>query len=481
MKAMCTLTLFKVTLGIRHLIQSSWPGRMRLAARFCSLWLLCLLSGTLASPDICNMKPKNLPLQPMCVHRSPDPPADVLEADKTPEKIPEGTNPRVWELSKANSHFALKLYKHVAKTKSTEHNIFMSPLSISTAFAMTKLGACNSTLEQLMDVFEFNTIKEKTSDQVHYYFAKLNCRLYRRKDQSIELVSANRLFGEKSFAFNETYQNISELVYGAKLMSLNFKENPELSRKIINEWISNKTENKIQDTLPDDALDSNTLLVLVNTIYFKGQWMSKFNKDHVFRTDFFLGASNTCPVSMMYQETEFRYGKFSTDNVQVLELPYKGGEMALVLILPFRKTLLSEVENNLQLKKLTGWLDSLRTVTVSVQIPRFRIEDNFSLKEKLEALGLKDLFDPSLASLPGIGTERGNNLYVSEAFHKAFLEVNEEGSEAAASTVVVAHGRSINLNREDFIADRPFLLLIRAISTNTFIFTGRVSHPCDST
>ncbi|KPP73418.1 hypothetical protein Z043_107502 [Scleropages formosus] len=450
---------------------------MRLAACLCFLWLPCLLSVTLAAVDVCYTKPKSLHLEPMCVHRSPILHSDVLEADKTPENIPEGTNPRVWELSKANSRFALRFYKHMAKTRSPETNIFMSPLSISTAFAMTKLGACNNTLEQLMDVFEFNTIKEKTSDQVHYFFAKLNCRLYRRKDQSIELVSANRLFGEKSFVFNETFQNISEVVYGAKLMPLNFKEKPELSRQIINEWISNKTKNKIQETLPENAIDSSAVLVLVNTIYFKGQWSSKFNKEHVFKDDFSLGASKTCPVSMMYQENEFRYGKFKADNVQVLELPYKGEEMSMVLILPFRKTPLSEIENNLQLKKLTGWLDSLRPTTVSIQIPRFHIEDKFSLKEKLEALGLKDLFDPSQANLP----EEGNNLYISEAYHKAFLEVNEEGSEAAAATAVVAYGRSINFSREEFIADRPFLLLIRAISTNTFIFTGRVSDPCDST
>ncbi|XP_041695790.1 antithrombin-III [Coregonus clupeaformis] len=439
--------------------------------------LLALLSTSQAFNDFCHAKPKDVPLEPRCVYRSPE--DEALTADAKPEKVPENTNPRVWELSKANSRFALSLFKQLAKGKPSEANIFMSPISISTAFAMTKLGACNNTLKQIMNVFEFDTIKEKTSDQVHFFFAKLNCRLYRKKDKTTELISANRLFGEKSLAFSETYQNISELVYGAKLMPLNFKEKPELSRVTINDWIANKTENRIQNTLPEGLLNSNTVLVLVNTIYFKGQWKSKFDKENGFKADFYVSKSKTCPVSMMYQETKFRYGRFTEDKVQVLELPYRGEDITMVLILPLKDTPLSEVEENLGLKKLTGWLDNMRETTVSVQLPRFRIEDGFSLKEKLQAMGLEDLFSPMDASLPGILEDEANNLYISDAFHKAFLEVNEEGSKVVAATAVVAVGRSINLNKEVFVANRPFLLFIRESTINTMVFTGRVADPCD--
>ncbi|KAL1023186.1 hypothetical protein UPYG_G00037440 [Umbra pygmaea] len=444
------------------------------------LWILGLLLPLLlisqASKDICNAKPKDMPLEPRCVYRSPE--EDASTADTELEKVPEHTNPRVWELSKANSLFALALFKQLAKDKPNEANIFMSPISISTAFAMTKLGACNNTLKQIMNVFQFDTIKEKTSDQVHFFFAKLNCRLYRKKDKTTELISANRLFGEKSLSFSESYQNISELVYGAKLMPLNFKEKPELSRVAINDWIANKTENRIQNTLPEGSLDSNTVLVLVNTIYFKGQWKNKFDKKDIFKADFHVSKSKTCPVSMMYQETKFRYGRFTEDKVQLLELPYLGDDITMVLILPLKDTPLSEVEENLDMKKLIGWLHNLKETTVSVQLPRFRIEDSFSLKEKLQAMGLQDLFSPMDASLPGILEDDANALYISEAYHKAFLEVNEEGSEAAAVTAVVAVGRSINFNREVFVANRPFLLLIRESSINTLVFTGRVADPC---
>nr|CAZ73991.1 antithrombin [Plecoglossus altivelis] len=439
--------------------------------------LLSILSSSCSAHDICSAKPRDLPLEPKCIYRSPD---VEPTGDSDPEKVPEATNPRVWELSKANSLFALSLFKQLAHSKPQDANIFLSPISISTAFAMTKLGACNDTLKQIMNVFKFDTIKEKTSDQVHFFFAKLNCRLYRKKDKSTELISANRLFGNKFLEFNETYQNISELVYGAKLMPLNFKEKPELSRKIINEWISNKTENRIQDTLPEGVLNSNTVLVLVNTIYFKGQWKNKFDKENVFKSDFYVSKSKTCPVSMMYQETKFRYGRFIEDQVQLLELPYFGGDITMVLILPLKEKPLSEVEENLNLKKLMGWLQAMKETTVSVQVPRFKIEDSFSLKEKLQAMGLHDLFNSEKASLPGLLEDDRSPLYISDAFHKAFLEVNEEGSEAAAATAVVAIGRSINFNRELFVANRPFMLLIRESTINTMVFTGRVADPCDN-
>ncbi|MGH0143196.1 UNVERIFIED_CONTAM: hypothetical protein FKN15_035441 [Acipenser sinensis] len=168
--------------------------------RLLAILALCLC-GTLAVEDICTAKPQDLPLPPMCIYRSPE-----LNQSKTDEgeleQAPHATNPRVWELSKANSRFALSFYKSLAASKANKSNIFMSPISISTAFAMTKLGACDKTLEEIMCVFQFDTIKEKTSDQVHFFFAKLNCRLYKKANKSSELISANRLFGDKSLNFN---------------------------------------------------------------------------------------------------------------------------------------------------------------------------------------------------------------------------------------------------------------------------------------
>ncbi|XP_006867120.1 PREDICTED: antithrombin-III [Chrysochloris asiatica] len=425
--------------------------------------------------DICTAKPRDIPVNPMCIYRSPE--KKAAEEEVSEQKIPEATNRRVWELSKANSRFATAFYQHLADSKNENDNIFLSPLSISTAFAMTKLGACDNTLKQLMEVFKFDTISEKTSDQIHFFFAKLNCRLYRKANKSSELVSANRLFGDKSLTFNETYQDISEMVYGAKLQPLDFKENAEQSRVTINNWVANKTEGRITDVIPPDTINELTVLVLVNTIYFKGLWKSKFSPENTRNEPFHKANEESCSVSMMYQEGKFRYRRVA-GGTQVLELPFKGDDITMVLILPKDGKSLAKVEQELTQEVQQEWLDELEETMLAVYMPRFRIEDSFSVKERMQDMGLVDLFTPEKAKLPGIVAEGREDLFVSDAFHKAFLEVNEEGSEAAASTAIMIAGRSLNLNRVIFKANRPFLVLIREVALNTIIFMGRVANPC---
>ncbi|XP_042319170.1 antithrombin-III [Sceloporus undulatus] len=447
------------------------------------LFLICVWSPVATQhrlvEDICTAKPKDIPVNPICIYRDPEKKSqEGPGSGPDPETIPTFTNPRVWELSKANSRFAAIFYKNLTSSKNANENIFMSPISISTAFAMTKLGACGNTLQQLMTVFKFDTISAKTSDQIHFFFAKLNCRLYKKINKSSELISANRLFGEKSLVFNETYQNISEVVYGAKLWPLNFKEKPDLSRAFINNWVANKTEKHIMEVIPEGGIDTTTVLVLINTIYFKGHWKSKFPIENTKAELFFKTPSDSCQVPTMYQEASFRYASIPGSQVQVLELPYKGDDITMVLILPFMHTRLAQVEQELTSDILEGWLNSLKEVSLSVHLPRFQIEDSFSLKEKLQQMGLKDLFDPEHASLPGIITGSQMNFYVSEAFHKASLEVNEEGSEAAAATAVMITGRSFPLNKLVFNANRPFMVLIREVAINSILFMGRVADPC---
>ncbi|XP_044771884.1 antithrombin-III isoform X1 [Neomonachus schauinslandi] len=473
--------------------------------------------------DICTAKPRDIPVNPMCIYRSAE--KKAVEDEGEEQKIPEATNRRVWELSRANTRFATAFYQHLADSKNDNDNIFLSPLSISTAFAMTKLGACDNTLKQLMEVFKFDTISEKTSDQVHFFFAKLNCRLYRKANKSSELVSANRLFGDKSLTFNETYQDISEVVYGAKLQPLDFKENAEQSRMFINKWVSNKTEGRITDVVPQDAINELTVLVLVNTIYFKvlkmalerprglplvlqltsfsyggfwssrcdsptcclppptpanpqGLWKSKFSLENTRKELFYKADGESCLASMMYQEGKFRYRRVA-EGTQVLELPFKGDDITMVLILPKPEKSLAKVEQELTPEMLQEWLDEMAETLLVVHMPRFRIEDSFSVKEQLQDMGLVDLFNPEKSRLPGIIAEGRSDLYVSQAFHKAFLEVNEEGSEAAASTVVSIAGRSLNSSRVTFKANRPFLVLIREVALNTILFMGRVANACD--
>ncbi|NP_001373235.1 antithrombin-III isoform 7 precursor [Homo sapiens] len=353
--------------------------------------------------DICTAKPRDIPMNPMCIYRSPE--KKATEDEGSEQKIPEATNRRVWELSKANSRFATTFYQHLADSKNDNDNIFLSPLSISTAFAMTKLGACNDTLQQLME------------------------------------------------------------------------ENAEQSRAAINKWVSNKTEGRITDVIPSEAINELTVLVLVNTIYFKGLWKSKFSPENTRKELFYKADGESCSASMMYQEGKFRYRRVA-EGTQVLELPFKGDDITMVLILPKPEKSLAKVEKELTPEVLQEWLDELEEMMLVVHMPRFRIEDGFSLKEQLQDMGLVDLFSPEKSKLPGIVAEGRDDLYVSDAFHKAFLEVNEEGSEAAASTAVVIAGRSLNPNRVTFKANRPFLVFIREVPLNTIIFMGRVANPC---
>ncbi|XP_029474676.1 antithrombin-III [Rhinatrema bivittatum] len=453
----------------------------RLTLRMHLLFLLSLsIWGVVAqpNPDICliTTKPKDIPLNPMCFFRKLEKKPQETDGEEQ-EKIPWSVNPRVWELCKANSRFAMDFYKFVADSKHNTDNIFMSPLSISQAFSMTKLGACENTLKEIMEVFYFDTVSAKASDQIHFFFGKLYCRMYRKVNGS-ELVSANRLFGEKSLSFNETYQNISKIVYGASLKPLNFKEEPEQSRNIINAWVANTTENRITNVIPEGAITDLTTMVLVNCIYFKGQWKSTFNPDNTKLDEFHLDNDQTCTTPIMYQEGKFRYAEFQKDKVQVLELPYKGDAITMMLVLPQKNVPLSEVERNLTLDKLQTWQNSMTENVVAVYVPQFRMKDSFSLKEKLQQMGLMDLFNPETARLPGIVSGGRTDLSVSDAFHDAFLEVNEEGSEAAASTAVVISGRSFNMDRVICKFNHPFLVFIQEVATRSIIFMGRVSNPC---
>ncbi|XP_077462682.1 antithrombin-III [Stigmatopora argus] len=447
------------------------------------LGIFWLARGSAPAPeDPCGVvRAKDVALEPRCVYRLPEGHAHLNSTDAA--SLPPSTNPRVWELSAANARFALALYRQVARGRKPGANLFLSPLSVSAAFSMTKLGACGSTLEEIMKVFEFDSVTERTSDQVHFYFAKLLCRLYRKKDPSTQLVVANRLFGDRSLRFNATYQNISRRVYGADMMSLDFRGRPEAARAAINAWVANETADKIRDALPAGAIGVNTVLVLVNTIYFKGFWQNPFQEDDAYEAPFRLDdGGRSCPVTMMFQENTFRYARLPEERLQLLEMEYRGRDAAMMLLLPEAGRSLAQVEAELTPAALAAWSRRTTETRVSVNLPRFRLEESLGLKEALEVMGLRRIFSPQNASLPGLLAAADDNgdagVFISDAYHKAFLEVTESGSEASASTGAVAAGRSLRLDAAVFAADRPFLLVIRETTLNAIVFVGRVARPC---
>ncbi|XP_077391463.1 antithrombin-III [Festucalex cinctus] len=420
----------------------------------------------------CGIKAKDLGPEPVCVYRGP-PAAAPSEEDP----VPEATDRRVWELSAANGRFALALYRQAALGRGADANLFLSPLSVSAAFAMTKVGACGRTLDQIVKVFELDLVTEKTSDHVHFYFAKLLCRLHRRKDAGTKLALANRLFGDRSLRFRAAFRNISRRVYGADMMPLDFRGEPEASRATINAWVANKTENNIREALPAGAVAADAVLVLVNSIYFKARWLHQFHAEDAYEAPFQVDARRRCSAQMMFQENVFRHAHLPERRLRLLEMEYRGRDIALTLMLPDKGRSLAQVEAELDLPTLSGWLERMAETRVAVHLPRFRLEDAFRLKGALQAMGLRDIFSPQNASLPGL-VDGDGGVSISDAFHKAFLEVNELGSEAAASTAAVASARSVKLDAEVFRADRPFLLLIRETAINALLFVGRVARPC---
>ncbi|XP_070553952.1 leukocyte elastase inhibitor-like isoform X2 [Ptychodera flava] len=377
----------------------------------------------------------------------------------------------ILKLSRSNSKFAIHLYQALSH-KGASENFFFSPISISTALAMTYIGARGNTSTQMGQVLGFNELE---FSQLHSTFNEFNSMLY-NPDRPYKIKSANRLFGQESYTFLPEFLEASAQHYGAQLKAVDFATKTEEARLMINAWVEEQTEGKIKDLLAAGTLDPLSTLVLVNAIYFKGDWASKFRVEATKNGDFFISKDNKVTVPMMMQKAKFNFGFDSDLDCQLLELPYVGGHLSMVLILPTKVDGLPKLESRLNTDLLDSWPKVMGNTTVVVTIPKFKLEQTFSLNDQLTALGMSDLFSAGRADLSGVA---GNNeLYVSKVIHKAFVEVNEEGTEAAAATAVVMRKRSIEMPAR-FTADHPFLFIIRDNRSNAILFMGRYSRRPD--
>nr|5CE0_A Chain A, Native conserpin with Z-variant (E342K) [synthetic construct]5CE0_B Chain B, Native conserpin with Z-variant (E342K) [synthetic construct] len=359
------------------------------------------------------------------------------------------------KLAEANTDFAFSLYRELAKS-SPDKNIFFSPVSISSALAMLSLGAKGDTHTQILEGLGFNSEAD-----IHQGFQHLLQTLNRPK--GLQLKTANGLFVDKSLKLLDSFLEDSKKLYQAEAFSVDF--DPEEAKKQINDWVEKQTNGKIKDLLKD--LDSDTVLVLVNAIYFKGKWKKPFDPENTKEEDFHVDEKTTVKVPMMSQKGKFYYYHDDELSCKVLELPYKGNA-SMLIILPDEGGL-QHLEQSLTPETLSKWLKSLTRRSVELYLPKFKIEGTYDLKEVLSNLGITDLFSPG-ADLSGITEEK---LYVSKAVHKAVLEVNKEGTEAAAATGVEIVPRS----PPEFKADRPFLFLIRENKTGSILFMGKVVNP----
>ncbi|XP_057555363.1 serpin B3-like isoform X1 [Hippopotamus amphibius kiboko] len=334
-------------------------------------------------------------------------------------------------LSEANTHFAIDLFQQIRQSK--KENVFYSPFSIMSALAMTSLGAQGQTASEIEKVLHFNEITGNTkgeatrdpvekSGDVHHQFQNLLTELKKPRD-AYELKVANRLYAEKEFPFLQGYMNNVKKFYLTSVESANFVHAAEESRKMINSWVERQTNEKIKDLFPKDSFSADTVLVLVNAVYFKGQWKQKFEKENTGEEKFWLNKDTSKSVQMMKQTSRFNFTSLENMQVKILEIPYNGEELSMVVLLPDEVDGLQKLEDQLTAEKLMEWTNSenMREHDVDLHLPRFKVEESYDLKDTLTALGMVAAFNN--ADFSGMTGTR--DLVVSKVVHKSFVEHNK--------------------------------------------------------
>ncbi|XP_039646082.1 leukocyte elastase inhibitor-like isoform X2 [Perca fluviatilis] len=378
-------------------------------------------------------------------------------------------------LSKANNTFSLALLKKFGDDDKTE-NIFYSPFSISSALAMVMLGARGNTATQMSECLK----TKDCQDDVHVSFAQLLSEL-NKAGAPYALSVANRLYGEQSYQFVEDFLGKTKKHYNAELETVDFKAGSEAARLNINSWVQKQTQDKIKDLLGKGVVDSLTRLVLVNAIYFKGNWNRQFEESATRDAQFRLNKNDTKPVKMMHQKSKFPLTYIPEASCQILEMPYKGEELSMLIFLPNEMedstTGLEKLEKQLTYENFMEWTrpDMMDKVEVQVGLPRFKLEESYDMKEVLVSMGMVDAFDMAKSDFSGMSP--ANDLVVSKVVHKAFVEVNEEGTEAAAATAAIMMMRCMPMRPTMFIADHPFIFFIRHNSSMSVLFAGRYCSP----
>ena len=396
----------------------------------------------------------------------------------------------VASLASHNNDFALDLY---AKLREQEGNLFFSPFSISTALGMTYAGARGETGAQMAKVLRLPTDEKRVDvpvsqgqqwimrkvrtpwpqDRLHPAFKALVEDLNARQEKgAYQLSVANALWGQKGYTWLDEFLKVTRDNYGAGLREVDFVGDTEGARKTINDWAEKQTKDKIKELVPPGVLDDLTRLVLTNAIYFKGNWASQFKETATQDAPFTLVNGEKVEVPMMRQTGESGY--METEGFQALELPYVENELSMVVFLPKKMDGLAELEKSFTAYNLARWLPELRKREAQVELPRFKMTSEFRLDDVLKSLGMTYAFTGN-ADFSGMDGKK--DLSIGAVLHKAFVDVNEEGTEAAAATAVVVRMTAAPAQPIVFCADHPFLFLIRDNRTGSILFMGRLTNP----
>lgn len=386
-------------------------------------------------------------------------------------------SPEIDQVVAGNTEFAVDLYAHL---RSAPGNVFFSPYSISTALAMTYAGATGKTANQMARTLHLDLPATK----LHPAFAELNTDLNAiQEKRQVQLAVANSLWPQIGFDFRPDYLALCNQYYGAAIFPVDFVRQTEAARTKINDWVSVRTDQKIPELIKPEMLDTNDRLVLVDAIYFKGNWESKFDAGQTEDQPFHVSSKTSVTAPLMQQTNQFGYVEFP--GLQVLEMPYAGGDISMIVLLPQNVDGLDNLEGRLTAKNLQRWTQlprlfrpGLPSRRVHVFFPKFMVRSQFSLADTLAAMGMPDAFDRLKANFSGMDGRR--DLYISRVVHEAYANVDEKGTEAAAATAVVATYGAGPENPPPipvFRADHPFLFLIRDNLTGSILFLGRVLDP----
>lgn len=365
----------------------------------------------------------------------------------------------------ASNRFALDMYRELER----DGNLFFSPWSLNTALAMTYEGARGKTADEMRSVLHLSGDESARRQS----FSSLDQRI-NGNESGYVLSTANALWVDNNFSLLDGYRDLVDRSYHARVTNLDFVGASDESRKIINTWVEQKTSQKIKDLIPPNHIDSSTCLVLTNAIYFKGTWVKEFNKSLTRDENFHVSDGGIVTVPMMRrlgQEAIFNY--LETEDMQMLQMPYLGKKLSMMILLP-REHDIASLESSLRVENLAQWKEKLELQRVDLYIPKFKIDAKYFLVENLTNLGMPTAF----ADADFSGMSAGGGLFISAVIHQAHVEVNEEGTEAAASTAVVM-SRSIGAGPRVpvFRADRPFIFMIMDEETGCILFLGRVSDP----
>lgn len=398
----------------------------------------------------------------------------VLQSDKQRITSPVASQSDLAALVEGNNTFALNAYQQLKDSG----NLFFSPYSISIALAMTYAGARGDTEQQMADTLHFTL----PQDKLHPVFDALDLELSQRgigakgkDDKGFRLNIVNAIWGQKGYTFLQDFLDILAENYGAGLRLLDFENAPEPSRITINDWVSDQTEGRIKDLIPQGAINTLTRLVLTNAIYFNAAWQNDFDKEDTSDDTFYLLGGNEITVPMMHQTEWFKYTE--GDDYQAVELPYDGRELSMLVLLP-KSGQLTAFEDSLDAGKVDSIVQNLESKKVVLTMPKFEFTSDFSLKKTLSDMGMPAAFSGD-ADFSGMDGKR--DLSISDVIHKAFISVDETGTEAAAATAVIVGATAMPPTEPEQIVymtvDHPFIFLIRDIQTGTILFIGRVLNP----